>query len=75
MHCQSNTGGIASNAYFGRGSGGIFLNYVGCKGTESSLLSCANAGIGVHNCDHSYDVGVRCLGKAAIPREHYFCMV
>ena len=67
MHCQSNTGGIAySNAYFGRGSGGIFLNYVGCTGTESSLFSCTNAGIGVHNCRHSYDVGVRCLGKVAI---------
>ena len=66
MHYQSHAGGIAYNsAYFGRGSGGIFLNYVGCRGTESSLFSCPNFGIGVHNCHHSHDVGVRCLGKVA----------
>ena len=60
------TGAISfSNAYFGRGSGGIFLSNVGCTGAESSLLSCTNPGIGVHSCDHSNDAGVRCLGMAA----------
>ena len=49
--------------YFGRGSGGIFLDDVGCGGTESTLLSCNNSGVGVHNCHHSDDAGVRCLGK------------
>ena len=52
-----------SNAYFGRGSGGIFLDNVRCRGTESSLLNCANNGIGVHNCDHSADAGVTCSGN------------
>ena len=57
-------GAIAyTSAYFGRGSGGIFLDNVGCSGTESTLLSCYNPGIGVHNCHHSEDAGVRCLGK------------
>ena len=66
--CTDNltTGAIAyTNAYFGRGSGGIFLSNVGCTGTESSLLSCTNPGIGYHTCDHSNDAGIRCLGRAA----------
>ena len=51
-----------TNARFGSGTGGIFLNYVGCRGTESSLLSCSHQGIGVHNCKHNEDAGVRCSG-------------
>ena len=59
------TGAIAyTNAYFGRGTGGIFLDNVGCSGSESTLLSCYNPGIGYHNCRHSDDAGVRCLGNA-----------
>ena len=56
------TGATAHSNTFVSGRGGIFLNYVGCTGTESSLLSCSNRGIGVHNCKHYEDVGVRCSG-------------
>ena len=57
-------GAIAySYAHFGSGSGGIFLDNVGCRGTESTLLSCTHSGVGVHNCRHNADAGVRCLGK------------
>ena len=49
-------------AYFGSGSGGIFLDNVMCRGTESSLLECSTNAIGQHNCDHSEDAGVRCEG-------------
>ena len=49
-----------SQATFGRGTGLILLDNVGCTGTESSLLSCSHRGIGVHGCSHSEDAGVMC---------------
>nr|NP_999650.1 scavenger receptor cysteine-rich protein precursor [Strongylocentrotus purpuratus]AAF76318.1 scavenger receptor cysteine-rich protein [Strongylocentrotus purpuratus] len=48
------------NAEFGQGSGDIILDDVSCTGTETSLGDCSNAGLGVHNCGHSEDAGVRC---------------
>ena len=47
-------------AAFGQGTGPIFLDNVGCTGTESSLLSCSHRGIGVHYCGHYSDAGVVC---------------
>ena len=46
------------------GSGPIWLNNVGCSGTEQNLTSCYHAGWGNHNCSHSDDAGVECsFGK------------
>ena len=36
------------------------MDDVTCNGTEERLWDCPNIGIGVHNCDHSEDAGVRC---------------
>ena len=49
-------------AYFGSGSGAIYLDSVVCNGSEGTLLQCTASPIGVHNCDHSEDAGVRCGG-------------
>ena len=40
------------------------MDNVGCRGSESRLIDCYHNVIGVHNCDHSDDAGIRCRGKA-----------
>ena len=49
-----------SSAYFGAGTGPIWLDDLGCTGSELTLLQCSNRGLGSHNCGHYEDVGVRC---------------
>lgn len=49
-----------SNAYFGQGSGRIWMDEVGCSGYESSISNCNHNGFGVHDCSHSEDAGVLC---------------
>ena len=51
-----------SGGTFSGGLGPIFLDELTCRGEEASLLQCISNPIGVHNCDHSEDAGVRCEG-------------
>ncbi|XP_042645143.1 LOW QUALITY PROTEIN: scavenger receptor cysteine-rich type 1 protein M130-like [Tyto alba] len=58
--------GAPQYGHFGRGSGPIWMDDVGCNGTESALSDCTHGGWGEHNCDHILDAGVVCSGAVEV---------
>ena len=50
------------NAYFGAGTGPIYLDDVVCTSSSSQLLECSSSPVLTHNCDHRADAGVGCEG-------------
>ncbi|KAL2101477.1 hypothetical protein ACEWY4_003238 [Coilia grayii] len=51
-----------NRAHFGRGSGVILMDDVGCSGAERSLTQCFHSRR--HNCHHGEDAGVVCTGSS-----------
>ena len=49
------------DAFYGRGSGKIWLNNVACIGTESTIRNCSHSGWKVtRSCNHRQDASVQC---------------
>ena len=47
-------------AFYGWGSGQIWLDNVNCVGTEVTIGSCLHRGWGSHDCSHSEDASANC---------------
>ena len=56
------------SAFYGQGSGQIWLDNVNCFGTEGTIGNCSHNGWGIENCDHHKDASVKCnfLGNVLI---------
>jgi len=51
---------VRDNAFYGQGSGKIWLNYLNCSSTERTIGNCSHGGWGNVYCGHSNDAGVKC---------------
>ena len=52
--------GAYGSAYYGQGTGPIWLSKLNCIGNESSLTGCNQFKVGTKNCTHSNDASVIC---------------
>ena len=54
--------GVITNVLFGGGNSfqPIHLDEVQCMGKEPNLLNCSHSPVGVHDCQHSEDIGIIC---------------
>ena len=61
FHCDAGATPY-TNAFFGAGTGPIYLDDVACTLSASQLLECSSRPILAHNCEHHADAGAGCEG-------------
>ena len=47
-------------AFYGQGSGQIWIDNLKCLGTELNIEDCLHGGWGIEECNHTEDAGVKC---------------
>ena len=52
-----------ASAHFGSGTGTIYLDNVGCTGSENRLIDCSRNSVVTCSNGHLEDAGVRCQGQ------------
>ncbi|XP_059495199.1 putative DMBT1-like protein [Stegostoma tigrinum] len=55
-----------TGAFYGEGTGNIWIHGVKCLGTEPTLDQCSASPQGMKNCTHSQDAGVTCTGPVPV---------
>ena len=61
-------------AFYGEGSGQIWLDDLICIGNEWSIANCTHLGWGSHNCGHHEDASVKCSTGNFCLKPLYVCM-
>ena len=47
-------------AFYGQGSGQIWIDNLNCVGTELNIVNCLHGGWGIEECNHTEDAAVKC---------------
>ena len=64
-----------TSAHFGSGTGSIYLDSVGCTGTESRLIDCTRSSVVSCFNGHLEDAGVRCQSQCVFVMPNECCML